>query len=156
MTPAEEFAQLRFKFTDPIQYEYEIIRPIVLFDKTISERSRQTEIERTRVGEKAKRFVQQGMFGLVDQRTGSVGRKPHEYPEAVATHILYLKQLYLPIHYREIVRIIERKFDYKTNHHTVKSFLDRYAIPVQLELDFTHYHDFNDSYQARWTVVKMY
>lgn len=73
-----------------------MIRPIVLFSETISERSRQTEIERTRVGEKTKRFDQQGMFGLIDQRTGSVGRKPHEYPEAIATHILYLKQLYPP------------------------------------------------------------
>ena len=133
-----------------------MIRPIVLFSETIAKRSRQTGIERTRVGEKAQRFVQQGMFGLADQRAGKAGRKPHKYPEAVAADILYLKQLYPPIHYREIVRIIERKFGYKTNHHTVKSFLERYPIPVQLELDFTHFHDFEDAYQARWTVVRMW
>ena len=67
MTPAEDFGQLRLKFTDPIQHEYEVIRPIMLFGEMISERSRQTEIERTRIGEKARRFVEQGMFGLVDQ-----------------------------------------------------------------------------------------
>jgi transposase InsO family protein len=156
MPPVEEFAQLRLKFTDPIQHDYEAIRPIVLFSETIAERSRQTGIERTRVGEKAQRFVQQGMFGLADQRAGKAGRKPHEYPEAVAAHILYLKQLYPPIHYREIVRIVERKFGYKTNHHTVKNFLERHPIPVQLELDFTHFHDFEDAYQARWTVVRMW
>lgn len=156
MTPAEDFGQLRLKFTDPVQHHYEVIRPIVLFSETISERSRQTGVERTRVGEKAKRFVQQGMFGLVDQRTDKGGRKPHEYPEPVAAHILYLKQLYPPIHYREIVRILERKFGYQTNHHTVKRFLERYAIPVQLELDFPVYLDFEDAYQARWTVVQMY
>jgi hypothetical protein len=76
MTPSEEFGQLRLKFTDPIQHEYEVIRPIVLFSETISERSSQTGIERTRVGEKAQRFVQQGMFGLVDQRAGKAGRNP--------------------------------------------------------------------------------
>lgn len=156
MTPVEDFGQLRLKFTDPVQHQYEVIRPIVLFSETITERSQQTGIERTQVGEKAKRFVQQGMFGLVDQRIGKAGRKRHQYPEAVAAHIFYLKQLYPPIHYREIVRIIERKFDYKTNHHTVKSFLDRYPIPVQLELDFTDFHSFEDAYQARWTVVRMY
>jgi hypothetical protein len=48
------------------------------------------------------------------------------------------------------------KFDYKTNHHTVKSFLDRYPIPVQPKLDFTDFHSFEDAYQALWTVVRMY
>ncbi len=43
--------------------------------------------------------------------------------------ILYLKQLYPPIHYREIVRIVARKFGYKTNHHTVKGFLTRHLGP---------------------------
>ena len=118
MTPTEDFGQLRLKFTDPIQHTYEVIRPIVLFSETISERSRQTGVERTQVGEKTKRFVQQGMMGLFDQRTDKGGRKPHQFPEPVAAHILYLKQLYPPIHYREIVRIVERKFGYKTNHHT--------------------------------------
>ena len=121
MSSLEEFAQLRLKFTDPIKHEYEVIRPIVLFSETTAERSRQTGIERTRVGEKAQRFIQQGMLGLVDQRAGKVGRKPHEYPEAVAADILYLKQLYPPIHYHELVRILERKFGYKTNHVTVHS-----------------------------------
>lgn len=128
MSSAEEFAQLQLKFTDPIQHEYEVIRPIVLFSETIAERSRQTEIERTRVGEKARRFVQQGMLGLVDRRIEHSGGQVHDYPEPVAAHILYLKQLYPPIHYREIVRIIERKFGYQTNHHTLKGFLDCYPL----------------------------
>ena len=156
MTPAEEFGQLRFKFTDPIQHEYEVIRPIVLFSETIAERSRQTDIERTVVGDKAKRFIQHGMLGLQDQRIGNAGRKEHEYPDRVAAHILLLKQLYPPIHYREIVRIVESEFGYKTNHLTVKEFLARNPIPVQLAFEFTEFHQFDDAYQARWTVVKMW
>ncbi len=153
---SEEFAQLRLKFIDPIQHNYEVIRPIVLFDESVSARSQQTDLDRRRIGEKAQRFVQQGMLGLVDQRTGAGSEQEQEYPEGVAAHIIYLKQLYPPIHYREIVRIIERKFGYKTNHHTVKKFLERYTIPVQLELNFTTYHEFEDPYQARWTVVRMW
>ncbi|MDH3674051.1 MAG: helix-turn-helix domain-containing protein, partial [Anaerolineae bacterium] len=156
MSSSEEFAQLRLKFIDPIQHHYEVIRPIVLFSKTIAERSRQTGIERTVVGDKAKRFVQQGMLGLQDQRIGKAGRKEHEYPDRIAAHILLLKQLYPPIHYREIVRIVECEFGYKTNHVTVREFLNRHPIPVQLEFDFTDFHSFDDAYQARWMVVKMY
>ncbi|MHC4207128.1 MAG: helix-turn-helix domain-containing protein, partial [Planctomycetota bacterium] len=154
---AADFAQLQLKFIDPIQHDYELIRPIVLFsDTTVAERSRQTGIERRRVGEKAQQFILQGMLGLVDDRAGKVGRKAHQYPEPVAAHILYLKQLYPPIHYREIVRIVERKFGYQTNHHTVKHFLGRYPIPVQLELNITYFHQFEDAYQARWTVVRLW
>jgi transposase InsO family protein len=151
-----EFAQLRLKFTDPIQHDYELIRPIVLFSETISERSRQTGIERTQVGDKAQRFILKGMLGLRDQRAGHAGRKGHAYPEPVAAHMLYLKQRYPPIHYREIVRIIARKFGYTTNHVTVKHFLEQHAIPVQLELDFPSFHMFEDVYQAHWTVVHMW
>jgi transposase InsO family protein len=156
VSASEDFAQLRLKFTDPIQHDYEVIRPIVLFSETTAERSRQTGLERRRIGEKAQRFVYKGMLGLVDQRTGAGPEQEHAYPEGVATHIIYLKQLYPPLHYREIVRIIERKFGYKTNHHTVKKFLERNPIPVQLTLDFSEFHDFEDSYQARWTVVRMW
>ena len=153
---AEDFGQLKLKFIDPIQHDYEAIRPIVLFSETISERSQQTGLDRRRVGEKAQRFILQGMFGLADERAGKAGRKAHQYPEAIAGYILYLKQLYPPIHYREIVRIIKRKYNYQTNHHTVKHFLERYTFPMQLELNITYFHEFEEAYKARWTVVSMW
>jgi hypothetical protein len=152
----EDFAQLQLHFVDYIQHDYEVIRPIMLFAETVAERSRQTGVERTVVGEKARRFVTQGMLGLVDQRAGKAGRKGHVYPDAVAAYILYVKQLYPPIHYHEIVRIVRRKFGYKTNHHTVKRFLARYPLPVQLELGIPTFAAFADAYQARWTVVRMW
>ena len=97
MSPAEEFDQLRLKFTDPIQYDYEVIRPLVLLSETIAERSRQTGEAPSTVGEKARRFVLEGMLGLVDQRAENTGSLGHTYPEAVARHILYLKQIYPPV-----------------------------------------------------------
>jgi transposase InsO family protein len=155
MTLSEDFRQIRLKFTDPIQHDYEVVRPIVLFSKTVSERSRETDVERTKVGDQAKRFVQEGMFGLGDHRPNS-GRKPQDYPPTVAAHILYLKRIYPPIHYREIMRIIERKYGCKTNQHALKKFLE--SNPVQLELEFSpqQFHEFQDAYQARWTVIQMH
>jgi hypothetical protein len=32
-------------------------------------------------------------------------------------------------------RILLRKFGYKTNHHTLKRFLEPYETPIQLEFD---------------------
>jgi transposase InsO family protein/transposase len=151
----EEFARLQLQFIDPTQRDYEIIRPIVLLGETAAERSRQTGVERTVVGDKARRFVLGGMAALQDQRTQN--REPQEpvYPEAIAGYIVYLKQLYPPIHLREIERILLRKFGYKTNHHTLRRFLAPYEMPIQLELDLTTFSSYDDAYQARWRVVRM-
>jgi putative transposase len=152
----EPFAQLQLRFSDSIQYDYEVIRPVVLFARPVSQRSRETEAARSTVGDKARRFITDGMLGLVDQRTQRSGRHGVRYPEPVANYILYLKELYPPIHYREIVRIIERKFGYKSNHHTVKRFLDAHPMPMQLELAMEHFHEFDSAYEARWQVVKLF
>jgi hypothetical protein len=127
----------------------------VLADETVVERHRITGVVRDTISEKAHRFLEQGMLGLVDRRTTTDNGR-HRYPDIVAGTILYLKQLYPGIHYREIARIVERKYGYKTNHHTVKGFLERHAIPVQLPLPVTHFHQFEDAYWARFTVVRMY
>jgi putative transposase len=151
----EDFAHIRQHFIDSIQHDYEVIRPIVLFAETAAERSRQTGVERTVVGDKARRFVLEGMDGLRDRRTEARGAQTPGYPDAIAEYILYLKQLYPPIHLREIVRIVHRKFGYKTNHHTLKRFLAPYDTPHQLELALPTFATFADAYHARWTVVRM-
>src|SRR5205085_8198499 len=122
MSTSESFQQLALRFTDPVQHHYEVIRGIMLADETVAQRSRVTGVDPDTVSEKARRFLQHGMFGLVDQRT-TTDKGRHRYPNVVAGTILYLKQLYPAIHYREIARIVERKYGYKTNHHTVKAFL---------------------------------
>jgi putative transposase len=152
----EEFRQLALRFTDPIQHDYEVIREVVLFAAPLAQRAAETGLARATVGEKARRFVEAGMLGLVDQRTTKAGRKPHPFPERVASFLLYAKQLHPPVHDRELVRLVQRKFGYRTNHHTVKAFLERHPLPVQLSFPLTRFHQFEEAYQARWTVVRMH
>ena len=54
------------------------------------------------------------------------------------------------------MRILARKFGYKTNHNKVKRFLARNPVTVQLELKLEQFHEFEDAYEARWTVVRMF
>jgi len=155
MPISDDFQQLALRFSDPIQHDYEVIRDIMLVDATIAERSRATGLDRATVGEKARRFLESGMLGLVDRRTAT-DKGQRDYPAVVAGYILNIKQLYPPIHHREIARIVGRKFGYKTDHKRVHRFLARHPIPVQLPLPVTGYHQFEDAYRARWTVVRMY
>jgi transposase InsO family protein len=151
-----DFSQLRLLFTDPIQHDYEAIRPVVLFAEPVTQRSAETEMGRTTLSDKARRFVTEGMFGLADKRAAHSGRKRKGYPEAVVRYILQIKQLYPPITNSEIVRILSKKFGYSTTHHTVRKFLEKNPIPIQLELKIETFHEFEDNFLARWTVVRMY
>ena len=54
MKEEEPFSQLYLKFTDPIQYDYEVIRPIMLYSETVAARSQETETPRTTVSERPK------------------------------------------------------------------------------------------------------
>jgi hypothetical protein len=155
VSAAEDFDRIRMECIDPLQYAYELIRPIVLFGESAAERSRQTGVDRTVISDKARRFVTDGMSALADGRTQPATGEGPTYPDAIAGYILYLKQRYPPIHLREIERILARKFGYHTNHHTLKRFLKPYETPLQLELDLTTFSSFGDTYQARWTVVRM-
>jgi len=48
MTDPEDFAQLALRFTDPIQFRYEVIRGVVLADETISDVRRATSCVKPR------------------------------------------------------------------------------------------------------------
>jgi len=90
----EEFEQIRWHFVDPLQHDDEVIRPIVLFGDTAAERRRQTGVERTGVGDKARRVVLEGMDGLRDRRTEARGPQAPGYPDAMAGSILYLNSMF--------------------------------------------------------------
>lgn len=64
--------------------------------ESIAKRSRITGVNRETVSEKTRRFIQEGMLGLVDHRI-TTDKGQHRYPPAVAAYIVYLKQLYPPI-----------------------------------------------------------
>jgi hypothetical protein len=64
----------------------------VLFGETAAERSRQTGIDRTVIGDKARRFVTDGMSGLRDGRREPRPADGPIYPEGIVGYIIYLKQ----------------------------------------------------------------
>ena len=57
----DDFEQLKVSFIDPIQHDYEAIRPVVLGADTLRVGSHQVQIDRTVLGDKARRFLAQGV-----------------------------------------------------------------------------------------------
>lgn len=105
MSAQEDVEPIRRPFIDPLHPDDAVIRPLVLHGETAAERRRQTGLERTPGADKARRLILEGRAGLQDRRPQSKDPQEPVYPEAMAGDIVYLKQLYPPIHLREIERI---------------------------------------------------
>ena len=69
-------------FTDPTQYRYELIRPLVLFqDRTATQRAQETATHPDTVSTLKRRCEAQGMLGLVSETLEVV---PARRPSATA------------------------------------------------------------------------
>jgi hypothetical protein len=103
-----EFAQLHLHFTDPVQWRYEVIRPLVLFENcTVNQRAEETHLHPDTVRRFTRRFQQQGMLGLFPDTVDLVHlSRGRQVPEAVIQEIARLKGLYDGFQYRELARII--------------------------------------------------
>src|SRR5919108_512932 len=154
----EDFRQLEFLFTDHVQWSYELIRPIALFeDITIKGRSQETGRHPKTISKHLRRFRRKGMLGLFPEwETISHLPRKKRVPEEIKKEILKLKGLYQGLHNYELARIIFIKFGYPISHSTVKKIIEENRYRIQPELQFTLYHDSSDAYQARLKVVKLY
>ena len=158
MEPAEEFGQLRLGFVDPIQWRYEVIRPLVLFgDRTATQRAHETQTHPDTVRALTRRFRQQGLPGLLP-RGGSTGRQPRapRVPEAVRQEVDRLKAVYPGFHYRELARILSYKFATRINDKTAKRLWARSAVTPQGQLPLWTYHTQPERSQARLQVITLY
>lgn len=158
MEPMPDFAQLQLHFVDPIQWRYEVIRPVVLFaDRTAAQRAEETQTHPDTVRKLTRRFRQQGILGLFpDQTEVTSPSRSTRVPEAVVEEIARLKALYGGFQYRELARIIWYKLDERIDDKTAKKLWQHSPTPVQGELPFGAYYSHADRYQARLQVIKLY
>ena len=158
MLPLPDFDQLQELFRDPIQRRYEIIRPLILFqDRTATQRAEETHTHPETVGTLKRRFEQQGMLGLFPDAVEIVpSGYRHRVSDAVMQELKRLKGLYDGFTYRELVRIIHYKLDYRIGDHTVKRLWHQLPGTSPPQLPLLDYHSYPERSQARLEVIQLY
>jgi transposase InsO family protein len=156
--PTAEFAQLQLGFVDPIQWRYEVIRPLVLFaDRTAQQRAWETDTHPDTVRTLQRRFHQQGMLGLLP---GSLEVTPRgrtkRVPDAVRQEVDRLKALYPGFHYRELARILFFTLGYPIHHNTVKRLWHQGPMTAPQPPAQGDYHAQPDRAHARLQIVQLY
>src|SRR2546428_13758062 len=122
MEAARDFTQLELRFVDQIQWRYELIRPLILFeDRPATHRAEETHTHPETVRKLRRRFQQQGMLGLV---LDDVEVVPKEHTPrvsvAVVQEIARLKALYAGFHARELARIVFYTLGERIDHKTAQ------------------------------------
>lgn len=116
--PTDDWQQLALHFTDPVQRVYELIRPIVLFGDSASDRSQVTATPERTLYRHVARFTADGMFGL----------QGHERPSRTLPHylrhlIVELKAEHPPLRVHEIQTICYVRTGRRPDAKTVKRVL---------------------------------
>lgn len=158
MEAASDFAQLELRFVDQIQWRYELIRPLILFeDRPARQRAHDTHTHPETVRKLRRRFQQQGMLGLLLDDVAIVPKEQTpRVSVAVVEEIAHLKALYAGFHARELVRIIFYKLGERIDHKTAQRLWHQSAVTTQEALPLREYHAQPDRYQARLQVIKLY
>ena len=158
MEAASDFAQLELRLVNQIQWRYELIRPLILFeDRPARQRAHDTHTHPETVRKLRRRFQQQGMLGLLLDDVEIVPKeKTPGVSVAVVEEMARLKALYAGFHARELVRIIFYKLGERIDHKTAQRLWYQSAVTTQEPLPLGDYHAQPDRYQARLQVIKLY
>ena len=145
-------------FTDPTQYRYELIRPLVLFqDRTATQRAQETATQPDTVGTLKRRFEAQGMLGLLPATIEVVpARRRRRVPAEVVQELQRLKGLYDGFGYRELARIIFHTLAHRIHHHTVQQLWQELPPAAPQQLPLLDYHSYPERSQARLQVIELY
>ena len=104
----DEFVHIQQSFTDQMQWRYELIRPLVLFEEgTAVQRAKETQTHPDTVRTFLRRFNPQGMRGLIPNDVEVVKTKrPVWVSQEVQQDIHRLKALYGGFRYHALARIL--------------------------------------------------
>ncbi len=152
----EDWAQLKRHLNWPEQVLYELIRPVVIFGETATERARATGTHARTIDRQAARFDRAGMRGLVPAHPPSAAEDPRSLPPPMRQLIVNLRAEVPSMALREMARICEVQFARRPSHHSVQKVLAAGPAPSVTVRRFPPYAHMPDLIQRRLAVVRLH
>jgi transposase InsO family protein len=159
--PTHDWQQIRPLLKDPAQFQYEIIRPVILFGQTPKERAAETGMPRSTIYYRANLFDQAGMAALfpapppppipeqkkLDQRT---------LPPNVRQAIVDVHAEYPALSLREIASICYARFNRRPSPRTIKMVLTTGPKPKITSRRYPPYAEIPDLVQRRKAILRLH
>jgi hypothetical protein len=149
---------LQLPFTDPAQYRYELIRPLLLVPEcTATQRAQETGTHPETVGRLKRRFDQQGMLGLLPDTLDVIpASRRLRVPDTVVHELQRLKGLYAGFGSRELTRIIFHTTMHRLTGQTAQRLWERLPPAAPPPRPLLDYHSHPERAQARLEVITLY
>jgi putative transposase len=159
--PTHDWQQLRPLLKDPAQFQYEVIRPVILFGQTPKERAAETGVPRSTIYYRANLFDQAGMASLfpavppppVSQQNQRDGRM---LPPNVRQAIVDVHAEYPALSLREIASICYARFNRRPSPRTIKMVLADGPKPQVTTRRYPPYAEIPDPVQRRKAILKLH
>jgi putative transposase len=151
--PTDEWGELKLRLEWPEQVEYELIRPPLLSDVSVAERSRQTGTSETTVHRRITSFKSYGMRGLFEPEEVE-GHS--QLDEEVRGLILSLKSEYPPMRDNEIATICYVRFGERPDGRTVRRVIERNPTAIRVFRRFETYHEIEGAAERRLVIVTLH
>lgn len=149
--PTHDWELLLPLFEWPEQEGYEAIRPLVLFDASVSERAREVGTSKSTLYRRLNRFEEEGMEGLFDAPTA----KRRKLPPSVRRLILDLKAEYPRFSLNEIANAVHACFGRRPDYRSVERVLDEEPMPLKMVRRYPPYHETEDVREGRAAIVEL-
>ena len=149
--PTHEWELLLPLFEWPEQEDYETIRPLVLFDVSVTERAAEVGTSTSTLYRRLDRFVDEGMESLF----GAPPAKRKRLPPAVRRLIVDLKAEYPAFNLNEIANVVSACFGRKPDVRSVGRVLDEEPLPLKIVKNYPPYHETEDPREGRAAIVEL-
>jgi putative transposase len=152
--PTHDWQQIRPLLTDAAQITYEIIRPVILFGVSVTERSEETGMARRTIYAKANLFDQAGMASLVtpDPVPAVAQLDKRTLPPPIRQEIVDLHAEYPALTTNELATICYVRTGHRPSARTVKLVLASGPPPSRHERRYSRYAEMPDAHQ-RWLAI---
>jgi putative transposase len=133
------------------QERYEQIRPLMLFDASVAERTVEVGTSASTLYRRLDRFAEEGMESLFD----APAAKRRRLPPAVRRLIVDLKAEYPRFNLNEIANVVRAAFGTKPSVRSVARVLAEEPVPLKIVRNYPPYHESEDPREARTAVVEL-
>jgi putative transposase len=149
----ETWQQLELRLTFPEQRVYELIRPVVLYGQSPTERAMETGTSERTIYRQIERFNQDGICGL---RPPEAPPPPHSLPADVKALILDLKAEHPPLRVNQIATICYARTGRRPDEKTIKRVLADNPLPERTRRRFPLYPQITNPAERRAVIIRLH
>ncbi|MBA3617701.1 MAG: helix-turn-helix domain-containing protein [Rubrobacteraceae bacterium] len=149
--PTHDWQLLLPLFEWPEQERYEQIRPLMLFDVSVTERAAEMGTSTSTLYRRLARFAEEGLESLFD----APAAKRRRLPPGVRRLIVDLKAEYPAFNLNEIANVVRACFGRKPDVRSVERVLSEEPLPLKILRNYPPYHESEDPRESREAVVAL-